>query len=107
MSKHQRHEPFNSHYAGHVWKVVRVDGVDYYPVSELPKDPTGLIGFPVPQNTAVQVLKRLLGMRFSSHKILTSLNSKGVVCIDQQTLSLVALGLLKKGCGFAESMFLA
>jgi hypothetical protein len=83
-----RIEPIITQFCGQPFVSVRVDNVDYYPISQLPFDPTGLVGFPVPQNHAVQSFKRLLGESFSSHKIATTLNSKKVDCISEETLAL-------------------
>ncbi|MGL6343613.1 MAG: hypothetical protein ACRC80_31270 [Waterburya sp.] len=93
----QIHDTVSTLFADTAFISVRVDGIDYYPVSALPKDPTGECGFPVRQNEATTDLKRLLGKGFQSAKIATSLNPKKVDCLSHETLSQVVMLIARKG----------
>lgn len=86
MTKTKRHDPITTNFCGYDFQSVRVDDVDYYPIALLPKDSTGESGFPVRQNEASTDLKRILGNDFPSAKISTTLNSRKVNCLSEETL---------------------
>jgi hypothetical protein len=69
-----RIEPIITQFCGQPFVSVRVDNVDYYPISQLPFDPMGLIGFPVSQDNETKYFKAILGDSFQSVKIATTLN---------------------------------
>jgi hypothetical protein len=108
MNDNIRHEPVTSNFCGYDFVSIRVDGVDYFPISRLPFDSAGKQGFPVPQIFAVQALQRLRLEGFQSHKFSTSLESDKVDCISEEVLALVVeCYAFERDCFFARQLMRA
>ena len=73
-----RHEPIKTNFCGQEFSSIRVDDIDLYIMSRLPLDPTGLLGFPVPQKYVVRDFERILGKGFPFPKKRTTLNSRAL-----------------------------
>jgi hypothetical protein len=84
-----KYSPVTNNFCGYDFTSIDVDGTYYYPISQLPFDPTGNQGFPVRQKTVARDFKRLQLEDFSVSKFTTSLNSNKVDCVDHESLSKV------------------
>lgn len=108
MNSNLRHQTVTSNFCGYDFVSIRVDDVDYFPVSQLPFDPTGNQGFPIPQKYAAQGLERLSLDGFQFHKFATILHPKKVNCISEEVLELVVdCFAFEKGCFFARQLMRA
>jgi hypothetical protein len=108
MNDNIRHEPVTYNFCGYNFVSIRVDSVDYFPISKLPFDSSGNQGFPVPQIFATQALRRLQLDGFSVSKFATSLNSDKVDCISEEVLeSVVACYAFERDCFFAKQLMRA
>ena len=76
MNSNLRHQTLTSNFCGYDFVSIRVDDVDYFPVSQLPFDPTGNQGFPVLSENLTRDLKTLLVGDLQVIKFATSLHSK-------------------------------
>ena len=100
-----KYDILETEFCGQLFPSIRVDDVDYFPVSALPKDVNGINGFPVRQNEVTTDLKRILGNDFQSAKFLTDLNPRKVVCVDEDTLAkLVSECAFSKGSTFCRDL---
>ncbi len=102
MNTNIRYEPVTSNFCGYDFVSIRVEGTDYFPISQLPFDPTGNQGFPVIQKPVARDFKRLQLEAFSVSKFATSINSNKVDCVSEEALALIVKHYArKKDCEFA------
>lgn len=96
MNENIRHEPVIANFCGYDFVSIRVDGIDHFPISQLPFDSTGNQGFPVSPNNIQKDFKRLLESNFQSFRFATTLNPKKVDCISEEIFALSVKNFARK-----------